>query len=213
MLDDYEVPSRSREYIQADARACRRMAGIGRNTWKFNIVDYIEQCLTPNYTEKGRLSLEVRDLFLANKPAMVLYQPLRLRVNPATWGLARHEDPDANFILAHEIGHIRLHDHHAKPFSGVKGARLRDDISAECQANLFASHFLLDDEVIHQSENADQIAEICNLPIWLAEERWEEQVERRLRKRRAEQLGDFCGQCLNFSLQRENGRLICQNCR
>ena len=57
------------------------------------------------------------------------------------------DDPCANYIAGHELGHISLHNHDAQPYSGVKKGWIDfKEQSAEWQANRFADYFLITDE-------------------------------------------------------------------
>lgn len=72
------------------------------------------------------------------------------------------------------MGHIVLHDHHAKSFSKDPSDQLRfadDGQSAEWQANTFARHFLLPNSVVQKIGDVTLVASLCLVPEAVALER------------------------------------------
>jgi hypothetical protein len=124
--------------------------------------------------------------------------------------LAKEGHEYARLVLAHEIGHIILHDHDAKPFSSNPSLRINYDqegYSAEWQAQTFAAYFLLPDHIVLSFTHEEQITELCGVHIDLARERFysvyppNRKIER-----------DFCFDCGECTMERLGLRLRCTNC-
>lgn len=211
MRPDYYVSFRSREAIASIARDWRIAGNVDHREY-FDIVDFIENCLSKRYLKKGNLKIEFFNATSSEAPASVSYNPLLLRVDQETWDLAKLGDPRSRFILAHEVGHIVLHDHHAKSFSKNPELRLRfpmDENKSEWQADNFADPFLASDQIILQIGEENEIAITCGIPL--------ENVIHRLQrlqetKRKRFYTGDFCKICFNLSLSIEGGVLCCERC-
>jgi Zn-dependent peptidase ImmA (M78 family) len=103
--------------------------------------------------------------------------------------------------LAHEIGHIVLHEHDVKHFSSDPRIQIKfaqQENSAEWQANTFASHFLIPEPVLASFDNlADLIAK-----TWVNEQfvlsRHDSAFVSSIR-RHTQQAG-VCDVCGNFSV-------------
>jgi Zn-dependent peptidase ImmA (M78 family) len=145
MAMDHYVAFKGEESIAQVAyklRDARRLTG----EFTFNITEFAEAHL-PQLLKKKSLKIELYDRdFPQDDPAYVSFDPLTLHVDRQIWIAAKSGDPYARFVIAHEIGHIVLHDNSAKAFSNDKSAQISfadDGHSAEWQANMFAYHFLL----------------------------------------------------------------------
>src|SRR5205085_224266 len=75
--------------------------------------------------KKGALSVIFFDSAVGEVPAYVDFRPgaMDLHVDREIWQLAKDGQPEARTILAHEIGHLVLHDHGAKEYSRSTGSR------------------------------------------------------------------------------------------
>ena len=71
------------------------------------------------------------------------------------------------FTCAHELGHSTLHPNSNTPF--LKSNTLFSICKLENQANLFASHLLISDEVLdnYKGYSIEQIAAFENIPVQL----------------------------------------------
>lgn len=119
-------------------------------------------------------------------------------------------DPEARFILAHEIGHIILHTGHEHFFSAQGEHEVRwamEEEQTECQANWFAAAFLAPDASVRAIGDIDEIATACQLPRWAAFERFETVF----RERKAP-LGGICRRCKDLVLRASAGDGLCENC-
>lgn len=220
MFHDYKVAFRREETLANLALSCRQFAG-SENAASFNVVKFIERDLPRILTrmKKGPLQIKFFDMQEGEKPAFVTYNPLALHVDREIWELADIGDPTARLILAHEIGHILLHDHHAQGFSDdptrqVKFAQKEE--RAEWQANTFASYFLVTRAVLGSYSSPLEIANCCNVPLSLAEDRVTSATEEREREERCARskgnTGRFCGNCWNSTLVIRGTTAECQSC-
>jgi hypothetical protein len=165
------------------------------------------------------LRIKFFDSCLGDKPAWVDYNPLILHVDREIWDLASLGEPMAKFIIAHEIGHLVLHDHHAKSFSDDPGQHIKfaqKEERAEWQANTFASYFLVPTLVLEAFSSAEDLARSCEVPSLLAEERFEAATEEKRRIARCtlakRYTGEFCRNCGNFTVMRNAICLKCDTC-
>lgn len=164
--------------------------------------------------KKGRLQVELYDREKADEPAYVTFQPLTLHVDRKIWEAAGLGDTFARFVVAHEIGHIVLHDEFAVAFSDNDAAQLRylqNEESGEWQANTFAGCFLAPDHVVLKLVDADLIAGLCVISDALALKRYTEaRNTKKLLFRPCEV--DMCTGCGNFTLVRNGNTMTCDGC-
>lgn len=206
---DYEVRFLREETIADIALELRTEAGEQSSAY-FNIVSFIEGFLKRKFKSKDPLTIKFFEMKDGDPPAYVTYQPLTLHVDPDVWHEAQLGDPYSRFIIAHEIGHLVLHDHHARTFSNEDGRRRRfKEISAEWQANTFATYFLLPDSMVLANMNAKGLARSCGVEESLAAERVA--ALEASRKVRPQIEGSFCISCGNFT-ERRNGSVTCVTC-
>jgi hypothetical protein len=122
----------------------------------------------------GPLTLVLSSTRRIGAPAAVSYKPLMLEFDKIIWTRALlSDDPQANYIAGHELGHITLHNYDAQPYSGVKKAWINfEEESAESQANKFADYFFITDEELAHYISPDVIAGVCKIPLEVAERRF-----------------------------------------
>lgn len=209
-INDYEVAFRREETIAEIALDLRKAAGEV-NSPDFNIVKFVENALVKMLQKKDPLHFDFFDVEAGGKPACVSYRPLTLHVDREVWELAGLGDPESRFIVAHEVGHIILHDHHAKAFSGDVNARRHraNEVSAEWQANIFATYFLLPDHIVLAHNDPDDLARSCSVLGSLAQERVD--ALNKATKTREIFDGNFCITCGNFT-KVERGLVKCTTC-
>ncbi|HUZ34526.1 MAG TPA: ImmA/IrrE family metallo-endopeptidase [Xanthobacteraceae bacterium] len=84
-------------------------------------------------------------VFAKNILAFTQFDPLQIGVREAIYRLAANDDPRARFVLAHEFGHLILHDLDlgAKLFAGARSDFEALEIRFELEANIFAAAFLI----------------------------------------------------------------------
>jgi hypothetical protein len=183
MQPDYKVRYLHEDLIASAAAACWKAAPPDRS-YIFDVIKLIEVLVTSGIDRifhikgdryKGHLEIEFFDREWWEKPAWVTFgKTVKLTVDRAIWAAAKVGDVFACFILAHEVGHILLHDHNAKAFSNIKADQLsfvEEGDSAEAQANSFAGHLLLPTQTVRKFNNAEMLAILCNVPDKLATER------------------------------------------
>jgi hypothetical protein len=134
MSSDYKVVSRSEDYIEDVAAACRR-ARPQNHPFRFDPVEFIEKVLMVDGVEsvwktrwvrpKGKVSLKLFDrASIWDPPAEVTFDPIILHFDRTLWTNAKLGRIQEAFIAAHEIGHVMLHDATAKAFSNEEEARI-----------------------------------------------------------------------------------------
>jgi hypothetical protein len=147
------------------------------------------------------------------KFAYVTFNPLTLHVDQEIWDLAEKGDPLSRFVIAHEIGHIVLHNHFAKAFSIESNVRIKflpKEYSAEWQANTFAGYFLLPTNIVAAFADSPSLAKSAGVPLRLAEDRTKAVFANRLRSFSFD--GEPCTECGNFTLVRNGTWLKCNTC-
>jgi len=213
MLHDYHVPFIREEDIALAASKWRSAGGIS-NRGFFNIVEFIEGTLSRRLArKKGNLVISQSNLPPDLYPAYVTFEPTTLHVDSEVWEFARLGAPEERFYVAHEIGHILLHNHHAKAFSNDTAKYIRfaiNETSAEWQANTFAGYFLLPDHIVEVYTDERELCTSCGVPTKLA--RYRRSNIDRLRYKLRKFTGDSCPRCAEFTILHDGTILKCDNC-
>ena len=211
LLDDYYVEFRSEEKLASFALEWRREAG-NENFARFNIVRFVEDVLLKKLTRR-RFGIKFFDAADGEKQGYVTFNPRTLHIDREVWRLADLGEPEARFIVAHEVGHIILHDHEAKAFSSDPSLRIKfgePEHSAEWQANTFAYHFLLPSHLVAGFKaGARELAASAQVSEHLAMERQQSvhEATRFVRLREAE----ICSACGNLTLT-SDGECLSEAC-
>lgn len=206
-LNDYKVTYRREETIAHVAARCLR-AHNRTPPYNFDITQFVETTLRILCEKKGSLRIHIFDL--PNKydePAHVTYRPPTLHIDRKIWTAAKNGDDHFRYIIAHEIGHLILHDHDAKSFSSDPSLRIQfaeQEYSAEWQANTFADHFLVPAEAVEKFRDELLLSMICNVSVAVA--------RRRLVRHFGDGYGALCDNCGNFALVNCGARLRCRMC-
>jgi Zn-dependent peptidase ImmA (M78 family) len=173
MLSDHKVRPRTALEIKQIAKYIRsKLCGDGVSGVR--AAGAIRQ-LTNEVKVSGEfLKLELRNSNKIGAPAVVSYRPLKLEFDKIVWAKALlSRDVGANYIAAHELGHIVMHNHDAQPFSGLKQNYIDfEELSAEWQANRFADCFLVTDREIDNYISPDVLAQVCMVSLDIAERRF-----------------------------------------
>jgi predicted metalloprotease len=212
MARDHRVPIKSRETIAKIAMAWWTAAD--RRGHAFNICDFVLGILSKRFTSKGCLQIEFYDRCKNDDPAYVTFKPLTLHVDRKIWKLAGDGEAYARYIVAHEIGHIVLHDEFAVAFSDEEAAQLKylqDEESGEWQANVFAGYFLAPDHIALKLQDADVLAGLCVITDELAAKRLSEAKNSKAILNPTYE-GEMCGGCGNFTLARNGNTTKCDTC-
>lgn len=212
MFRDHKVRYLAREGIASFALSWWRAAD--RRGKSFNICAFVIEVLAKRLRGKGQLQIKLYSAEELPERACVTFDPLTLHIDREIWHDADVGEPYARFIVAHEIGHIVLHDKFAVAFSNDREATLKyveKEESGEEQANAFADLFLVPDHVALHLNDADSIAGLCVVTDSMA--------ERRLREARATKHpimprydGEMCGECGHFALARDGICIKCDSC-
>ena len=223
MRSNYKVPFRNEEAIATLALQCRRDAE-NENLARFNIIEFVEHVLPRvlKRLKKGTLEIELFSACGDEKLAKVILRQGKapiLRVDKEIWDLAVLGEPDAKFIIAHEVGHLVLHDHYAQAFSigpVEQGKFVQEEEQSEWQANTFASYFLIPRRVLAAFPTSEELARCCEVPRWLSDQRFaaalEEQRRSERRVRAKAYTGDSCGDCGSFTMLPDGIFLRCDTC-
>lgn len=220
MLDDSKVSWLEAPKIERLALEWRKIEG-NTNAPTFRIVDFLYQTL-PNLLVGKALEILVFDDLKEDSPAFVRfsnerrhgYQAVELHIEKWVLHNAKLGDEEARKIIAHEIGHIILHDASAQKFSqgSEKNMRfLENEESGEWQAKRFADAFLVPLHIAASFTNAEEMAQYCQVDIDCA--------NRRIISVRAEAIergassGNSCGRCGDYNLRTFGMSNFCMNCQ
>jgi hypothetical protein len=181
----------------------------------FDICNFITGILAERLRGKGKLQIKFYDSEEdLPERACVTFNPLTLHIFEKIWRDASLGVPYARFILAHEIGHIVLHNEFAVAFSDDKAAQLKylqNEESGEWQANIFADYFLVPDHIAIKLREPDLITGLCVVTDDLAERRLRDaKATKRVLTPRYE--GEMCSKCGNFTLVRNGTCMKCDTC-
>ena len=210
LRSDYKVTFRNEAAIENHALNCRRAAGACNSAY-FNIIDFVESALRTilRKLKKGELRISLFDSGPDDKPALVTFNPAALHVDREIWKLAKIGDPDARYIIAHEVGHLILHDNDAKAFSSNAkdqiSFELMNEYSAEWQANVFASHFLLPSHIVAAVGCEQRLVNSCGVTAKLARDRLATIEPTRYS-------GNACSECGNFTIRPKGTHWKCYTC-
>jgi len=163
MRTDHKVKFRRCDEIKEIAEKARSLCNQFDRPG-FKVTNYLRMLANESLLKTGLLRIRTFSAEEGEAPAYVTYNPTTLHVDQEIWGDADDGEPGARFILAHELGHIILHDHYAQPFSGEKQKWITmDEESAEWQANTFADHFLISDHEVRTYINVKDTAIYCSV--------------------------------------------------
>lgn len=212
-LRDHKVRILSREQIARMALNWWLIADR-RGGNSFNICTFVVQVLAKRLRGKGKLHIEFYSAEDLPEGACVTFNPLTLHIVRRIWDDAGAGETYARFIVAHEIGHIVLHDGLAVAFSNDREAVLKfveKEESAEEQANAFADLFLAPDHVALHLHDEDTIAGLCVVSDTVAKRRLKDALASK-HPLFPQYTGDACGKCSNFTLLRIGVLLKCDTC-
>lgn len=214
---DYKVRRLRRDDIAQKADAWRKAGGKANEPY-FDIVDFVETILK---TRLPNADLRI-DFFEAKAnedlayvefkpPARFGKRTITLNIDREIWELAKIGEPEARFIVAHEIGHIVLHDHEAKAFSDDDGSRLSQfekEETAEWQADIFAICFLMPAHVVVAFGNVEELAAATAVEHRHAETRFQTVMAENSRS--SQYSGYACRQCGEFTMFRQGIEMKCE---
>ncbi|MDI1266378.1 MAG: ImmA/IrrE family metallo-endopeptidase [bacterium] len=211
MARDYEVRIKSREDIAKIAMSWWLAAT--RSRYHFNICTFVTKVLACRLRDKGKLTVKFYPSAEIPDRAFVTFNPATLHIDEQIWKDADIGKAYARFIIAHEIGHLVLHDEFAVAFSDEKAAQLvyvQNEESGEWQANTFADLFLVPDFVARKLKLVDLVAGLCVVTDELA-------ARQILAAQSAKAIvspysSDICGTCWNLTVLSNGATLTCDTC-
>jgi len=153
MATDYQVRPLGVSSLSAEAIRLRSLAGTGETDHNFDVVDLLHHVVLPALRALGKIfTIETFDPSTPyDDPAWVDLAKRTLHVSSRIMIDAKAGDPFARLVLAHEIGHMIFHHDQEMAFSQGKQSQigyLPESYSAEWQANTFAAHLLLPDQIV-----------------------------------------------------------------
>jgi hypothetical protein len=245
MSDDYRVPKRSNKETRAEALSAKNFYETEKR-YPVNIV----RCLQSGkiLTRRGRRKLiykVVDDELMGTRDGKteftteaVIISVKRSVHQKAIWG-----DGRSRMTLAHELGHGAMHFgatmFRSSDAVGATGlSRTSPSESAEHQAKVFASAFLIDDNVAATLSSPEEISTVFLVSLEAAEicfERLADEAEHafsaeRVRlsnedfqskmrdaignrpKQEFQYTGDFCTKCGNATVLPMGVKLLCHTC-
>jgi Zn-dependent peptidase ImmA (M78 family) len=199
---DHSTRPTSERVIKEVAEQIRAILDPYRRS-DFNIVDGIKRLTQEALFPWGKLIVKFFSMKDGDAPAyVVIGESKTLYVDNDIWNDAALGEPKARYILAHELGHLILHDHYAQPYSDQRKTVFQEEASTEWQAHRFAEHFLIRDCDLDPPLTPRQIALSCSV---------ETEVVRRRFGRRFSVVGDFCAEC-GGSTVRVDSVTRCDSC-
>jgi hypothetical protein len=222
-LIDHKVPYRSEAFLASAAMTCRRI-GAAPGSNRVNLQTILEELQAhgvesiftiPGMKRKGRLKIEIIDDNPKEFLAYVRFKPtLAMFIQRTIWTRFREGHTEEQVIVAHEIGHIMLHDDEAKQFSRDESLQINfadEEYSAEWQANRFADHLLVPTHLAQQYNDATRIAFLCNVRDYFAHERLSN--VRLIKKVLDPALsGEPCSRCGDFAVVENAAGQSCKSC-
>lgn len=207
---DHKVKFRSEPFLAEAAMLCRKIGTKPGSDYVDlqTILDELEAhgvesiLSIRGVRRKGRLKIEIIMDDMREFPAFVKFAPrLTLFVQDGVWSRFKEGRARERVIIAHEIGHIMLHDDEAKPFAPGEEYQTRfvqDEYYAEWQANKFADHLLIPTRLAQRLNDEEKIAFTCNVPEDFAANRLSD--VRKIKAPLVATSGDPCPTCGNFGL-------------
>jgi hypothetical protein len=231
MGTNHKVRFRSEGEIAEIAATCWRIFPPNSGA-SFDVVGFLKSFLllagidvvvTTLGRKKGKLSIKYFDReFAQDDPAYVEFAKnkrdnyVTLNVDRTVWLQASGGDSFAREILAHETGHILLHDHFANAFSldstsqKLFAGTSKEDF-AEWQAITFAEHLLIPNHLAQKFPDIHVLSALLNTTETFARSRLDaiQNTKKQLLKTYD---SDVCNNCGNVTLVRRGCITSCDTC-
>ena len=208
MSTDYKVRFRPYAKVSELALDARRKLGVA-HLFSFNIIRLIDGLVGKTFGRLGELHLDIFDDHPEHL-AYVSFNPLTLHVDKEIWKLAGLGEPKSRFVLAHELVHLLMHEHHEQAYSEDGSGRLtfiQPEESAETQANWFAACLLAPDHLARECGDETELCLQFDFPEDYASIRLDD-MSRNAPKRS----GATCSTCGNLMITRTDSRTTCETC-
>jgi hypothetical protein len=204
LRNDCIVGFRTEESIKASAEHVRAVLDVSGRP-DFRIIDCFRRLVSESLLKSGPLKLRRFKTCDETVPAFISFKlELTLNISEDVWEDADENLPWPRRVLAHELGHICLHDHYALPFSGQQEKWVPvDERSGEWQADRFLEYYLVSDADVYNYVTPNSIAAHCAVEYEVA-------LRRLGRKFRFAE--DICPSCGNLTTVRSGTILKCDTC-
>jgi hypothetical protein len=168
---DYKVaPVTEQEICSVTVDLWRLLGAMGQA--EFPLHRALDLFSKKKISKNGILNISPFRATSSSGPARVVFNPeLILLIDEERLELLQLGCPETRWIVAHELGHIVMHDSHAKAFSSDPTLRIKfaqPENSAEEQADLFAYYLLMPDPVVKNFRTPDLITQYCNVETEIA---------------------------------------------
>lgn len=186
MTTRYYCTGRTVGEIQAKAYEMREVFQLGNST-NFDILDLLENRL-PTLLEEYSFRVADDGELQDGEEAVTRFSPLEIVVRPEVYEAAQRQEPRARFTLAHELGHLSLHQAFPKAVMArgniysLQDNRVEKFRDAEWQADTFASRFLMPDDLVQDYDSAEYIETDFGVSRTAAEVRFEQILKTRPRE-------------------------------
>ena len=176
MTRDFEVLPRRDDDLHDKAMSLREFFGISKR-FQYDLPSLIEEKLVgKNLKTIGVLKLVLLDVYKPKASVTFKHGECILTVENEVWEFAKQGDSKSIFKLAHELGHLMLHNKHEQQFSDPKQSYvnfIKPDRSAETQANKFAAYFMAPRQYMRFCDTYQDLNQSFNFPLAFASFRFE----------------------------------------
>lgn len=155
---DYDVPPLSIEDIRCLARSVRTLIGQ-ENKCKFPVILFFERVLPELFPDYKFLIVPDSEM-IKNAYAITCHQRKYMKIRESVYVRANEGVGRDLFTIAHEIGHLFMHNCETVSFTRVNTFAKQAYRSAEWQANQFAAELLMPYDLIKDS-SIEEIVEKC----------------------------------------------------
>lgn len=217
-LRDFKVKRRrSAEEIENLAAYWRRLDQSEHNP-AIDMVRFIYRTIPSNVKDRD-VSISERDDLGVDAPAYVQFRKLetgrvraRLFVEKETIKHARIGSPDDKYVVAHEGGHLIMHDTNCLRLSPDPDHKLKSferEELAEWQAHRFARALVAPYHLANRFCSVDELVRVFDISEDTALRRLDDFEEIKINRA---YYGEACSDCGNFTLMQNGTSLKCNTC-
>ena len=172
--DGFRVNPRSTQEIREVTHSLRDALRI--NTPKFPLSQVIELALptvVEDFVCDVREDFEMKRLYGTNIEAMTTPDKWLIELMASTYDNLCKEQGRARFTVAHELGHLFLHQKESPQFARASSSLIQAYENSEWQANTFAAELLMPLHIACNCTSAEEISEVFAVSKEAAAFRWE----------------------------------------